>query len=112
MNRRSFLRSFFATAAIATGLARTRLELVDDPEQLTYKGVPITWDDPRNWWLKSSHEVEYTGSMHEAMERAWLECIKPSTPPPDVIFCGHEGLMIYRADTRAIEPLSHRGTDA
>lgn len=31
MNRRSFLRSAIAAVALATGLARTRLDLVDDP---------------------------------------------------------------------------------
>lgn len=32
MNRRGFLRGIVATVALTTGLARTRLELIDDPQ--------------------------------------------------------------------------------
>lgn len=76
MNRRGFLRGILAGAALATGLARTRLELervvtAEDVAEsgLTFQGVAILFEKlPRN--LEADYVV-----VSEDVWRAWKEAI-------------------------------------
>lgn len=64
MNRRNFLSGIAATFALTTGLARAKLELVDD-EPLMFKGVPIYFD--------SLDGCDICGGAHSNDYHMWLD---------------------------------------
>lgn len=73
LTRRDVVRGMLAGAAIATGLARTELELVNERRfygPLTFKGVQIFHDSPPEL---------------AALERAWLACTNDGGGMPDFI---------------------------
>lgn len=59
MDRRGFLRSAVATLAVATGLARIRLDIVEDEQS----GVSTGWITPRYFKVVAVSHSTYTGTV-------------------------------------------------
>lgn len=75
VGRRDVIRAGLAGVAIATGLARAQLELVDDaPKPLTFKGVELVWDGE-----------ELLAAERRALERAWT-AVNTGGGKPDYVW--------------------------
>lgn len=89
MNRRGFIRSIVATAAIATGLARTKLELVDDVVGRIDRAC-FTW-----WRTCSPVPNEIDVDTGRALEAAFKACTTGGGKP-DIVWVSDQFLEEYR----------------